>query len=129
MTTAGIDLTREAQAERQQRVVELTRTMHSASDIAFILGVSPRTVERYRRRAGISQGGSPRTSDEVLAAAEALLSDGASYKEVGKTLGISYSTVAKWLPGRGWTPAQIGQHARCVQMLATIKPFGGSRWK
>ena len=40
------DLTTEAQQARAERVASLTRAGHSATDIAFIMGISVRTVER-----------------------------------------------------------------------------------
>ena len=122
MSTAGLDLSRETLAYRAERVVELTRGGRSAADIAWILGVSARTVSRYREKLGISHSECrrERTSEDVLLRAKCLLVDGASYREVARTLGIHRSTVAKHLPGYGWTSEQTVQHGRAVQMFNAI---------
>lgn len=43
---------------------------------------------------------------ELHARADALLTDGASYRETSKTLGCSRAALAKRFPGRGWTMEQ-----------------------
>lgn len=127
MSTTAVDLTAEGMRARAERVAALTRAGHSAADIAFILGMSRRTVERTRARLGIRLGGQckPRISDQVLAVAEQMLIDGASVKETARSLGVSYSSIHKWLPGYAWTPTQIGQHAVMVQRMSRM--IGGLR--
>lgn len=117
-----MDLSAETLAYRAERVAALTRGGRSATDIAFILGISARTVEKYRQRLGISRSECrrERTSDDVLRLAHRLLMDGASYKEVGRTVGVHPCTIAKHLPGYAWSSAQITQHARTVQMFKAV---------
>lgn len=51
-------------------------------------------------------------STEQITFAERLLKDGASYKEVGRTVGFSDKSVRERFPGYGWTPAEGGMFAR-----------------
>ena len=44
-----------------------------------------------------------------------LLADGCSYRETARTLGVSHSTVMHYLPGRGWTPTQVGSWASAAR--------------
>lgn len=117
-------MTAEALSERAERVAALTREQRSATDIAWILGVSVRTVERYRHRLGLSRSECrrERLSEDVLLRAKYLLLDGASYKEVGRTVGAHPGTVAKYLPGFGWSPSEIGRHGRAVQEFNALDP-------
>ncbi|WNM65702.1 helix-turn-helix DNA binding domain protein [Arthrobacter phage Vulpecula] len=89
----------------------------SAAEAARRLGVSARTITRYRARLGVSQpsaGATARPSPEALAEIAARLDDGWPLKEIERTLGITYKTLARHFPGRGWTPSQAGKHARLV---------------
>lgn len=97
--------------DRRSRVVELSRQGMSAGAIADILGITPRSVCRARARAGISK---PRsrlgTEDDKLRAKEMLV-DGASYEEVGRTLGFAAGTIQKWHRGFTYTPSQVAHAA------------------
>lgn len=53
-------------------------------------------------------------STEQVTFAEYLLKDGASYKEVGRTIGFSDHSVRERFPGHGWTPAKGGKFARML---------------
>jgi IS30 family transposase len=103
-------LPRELAQDRRARVVELTRAGHSATQIADILSITKRTVTRIRSDEGVAQAAAaePLTADEITRAA-ALLDDGCSYYEVGRTLGRHDTTIRKHFPGRGWTRTQCGQ--------------------
>ena len=50
MTTTGLDLTPESVDERSRKAVRLTVAGWSAAEIAVRLGMSQRTVTRYRAR-------------------------------------------------------------------------------
>lgn len=95
---------------RNQRIAELTRQHLSAREISELLSIAPRTVTRARGRAGVAQQCIPSYvwTDESLATAGRLLDDGASFTEVGRTLGCSPEAVSKHFPGRGWTHQQSG---------------------
>ena len=83
------------QVLRDDEVERLTKLGKSANEIAVIVGVTPRTVSRIRVRREIAQPLNivPFTEEEKERARK-LLSDGASYREVAKTLGRPYPTVA-----------------------------------
>lgn len=88
-----------------------------AAEAARQLGVSARTITRYRARLGVSQAhpdATKRMTPEQLAAIEAKLDDGWPLLEIEKTLGVTYKTIARHFPGRAWTRSQIGTHARLV---------------
>jgi hypothetical protein len=51
-------------------------------------------------------------SDSERLRAKAFLEDGASYQEVGRTIGRYPSTVANWFPGYQFTPRQAGFAAK-----------------
>ena len=121
-TVKHLDMSHQAQAERQRRVVELTRAGRSASDIAWILGIGERTVTRYRRRAGITRGVCrERTSEDLLLAAKEMLVDGVNYREVGRTLGVNRSTIAKHFPGYAWTREQVVEHRKLMQQFYRLQ--------
>lgn len=48
-------------------------------------------------------------ADKQLAAA--LLDDGASFREVGRTIGRPASVICRRFPGRGWTVEQVAERA------------------
>lgn len=50
------------------------------------------------------------TEDEERRAAQ-LLDDGASMRETARTIGRSASVICRHFPGRGWTIAQVAEHA------------------
>lgn len=95
---------------RRQRVVLLTQSGYTATQIAQIEQIARRSVVRIRSAAGCSQA-APRVSMTAaeLRAAEELLDDGCSYVEVGRTLGFSESCIRRHFPGRGWP---VGEGAR-----------------
>lgn len=97
-------------AARRERVVELTRQGHSASQIAAFLHVSKRSVQRIRTEMGVAQPqhGPAMTEDELRTAAE-LINDGCSYSEVARTLGRNPHTIRRHFPGQGWS---VGEGAR-----------------
>ncbi|MEV7768308.1 helix-turn-helix domain-containing protein [Microbacterium sp. NPDC086615] len=87
----------------------------SASEIATRLGVTPRTVGRWRAELGIvlRPRNRPITEDEK-ARALAMLQDGASYKEVGRTIGRCRRHLAHVLPGYGWTQEEKGRFGALI---------------
>jgi transposase-like protein len=53
----------------------------------------------------------PKLTDEEKQLAEQLLSDGASMREVARTIGRSASVICRRFPGRGWTLEQVAERA------------------
>jgi IS30 family transposase len=93
-------------------VVEWTRRGLPVAEIARRLGVTERTVHRHRNAADclVRSPWRPFSVSE-LALAEALFDDGASAKEVARTLGRSASGIARRFPDRAWTRHQTVAHA------------------
>ncbi|AYN58260.1 helix-turn-helix DNA-binding protein [Arthrobacter phage Kepler] len=91
----------------------------TAAEAAELLGVTPRTIVRHRARLGVSQpnpGGRARPTPERLEEIRARLDDGWSTKEITRTFGITWRTINRHFPGRGWTKAQAGEFARFVSV-------------
>lgn len=57
---------------------------------------------------------------EEIAKWEATLDEGYSYKHTAEVHGIHQVTVAKYLPGRGWTRKQITQHGALVRRYGKV---------
>jgi DNA-binding CsgD family transcriptional regulator len=116
------DATAEGRAARRARVVALTREGRSATDIAFIVGITARNVSKHRAAAGLTAGyvRADRLSEDELLAAKVLLVDGASYAEVGRTLGRSPDTLAKHLPGYAWTKADAARQSILSRQLREL---------
>lgn len=47
---------------------------------------------------------------EEIAKWDELLEEGYSVKAVGEIFGVHVQTIRKYLPGKGWTPAQARAH-------------------
>lgn len=93
-------------AERDDRIARLTVAGYTAPQIAAIVGVTERTVQRVRGRRGVAKPfcGNPLTADEIRRAAD-MLDDGASYGEVSRTLGRCRDVIRRRLPCRSiWKP-------------------------
>ena len=110
---------------RRERIAELTRQGCSAPLIAEILGITTRTVQRARKRAGISQPRPPFTSPEERARMGELIREGVSYKEVARTLGRNEMTIARHYPGFAWTPQQVAEAGVLSRRMARIYPEPG----
>ena len=108
--------------EATERVAELTRQGLSAPVIAEMLGVSTRTVQRARQRAGVSQPASNPFSDDEKRRAQAMLDDGASMGEVARTLGRSRTPLLRCFGEYPrWTPAQIAEAAALGRAMARLE--------
>lgn len=97
------DRSPEGIARRRAQIIELSRKGLTVGEICERVGVGHYTVVAVRKDAGISKPRAPRLTEEELARAEALLADGASYCEVGRTLGRSRQHIARLFPGVGWS--------------------------
>jgi hypothetical protein len=53
--------------------------------------------------------------------AKRLLDDGASYQEVGRTIGRYPSTIANWWPGFQWSHKQMGEASAMARRLNQIE--------
>jgi hypothetical protein len=97
-------------AQRQQRVRSMTLRGYSIGVIAETLDVTQRTVQRDRHDIGCRVAPPQRRwTDDEIATAEAMLADGCSLGEIGRTLGRSYPAVCRKFQGRGWTAEQASE--------------------
>ncbi len=85
------------------KVAILTRQGLTAGQIADRLGVTTRTVVRYRNRTGVSQKTSGLLTQQEIDLAKSLLDDGCSYEETARTVRCSASTLKRRFPGKGMT--------------------------
>ena len=108
----------EVDAERQEQVKYWTAVGLPASVIAERLGVTIRTVVRYRKKTGCSRPRRPRMTADDIAAASRMLDDGCSYHEVGLTLGFAGPAIARHFPGRAWTRQQISEFGNLHRRLS-----------
>lgn len=103
-------------------VEKLTRMVREGSSIAQIaaaVGVTERSVSRYKQALGLTQcsTGYRRLPDGWKEQAEALFDEGYSQAGVADVVGVSVDTVAHHFPGRGWTHSERGVYARQAKIL------------
>ncbi|MGQ9348911.1 helix-turn-helix domain-containing protein [Mycolicibacterium gilvum] len=106
--------------ERCERVAAMTRAGYTASQIAVILRITERTVQRYRVRTGCSQPAPLPLTPEEITRAEELLEDGCSLSEVARTIGRSHDAVVRRFQGRGWTRQQRAEFLHMVRRMREI---------
>lgn len=91
-------------------VLDIIAEGGSNPQAAKAIGVSVKTVERIRRKAGISAGCAfARFSPEEDKLARAMLEDGASFNEVARTLNRALSTICRKYKGMGWTKQELSE--------------------
>lgn len=96
---------------RDEAIVRLTQAGMSGPAVAAKFGVTVRTVQRARSRAGVCKPPRPPFTAEEIRLAESLLDDGASYGEVARTLGRHIKQVIRRFPGRS-----IWKHGRGIEI-------------
>jgi hypothetical protein len=99
--------------ERYDDIAELTRRGFSAPQIAAMLNVSTRLVQRARFARGMSRKvtSRPFTSEE-LAWAEAMVADGASFNEIARTLRRDVTVITARFKGRSSCTSADGARIR-----------------
>lgn len=105
-----------------EEVRRLTVGGFSAEQIAAALGVSSRTVVRYRRAQGVA-GGPPSTrrmGDADRAQLLALFDQGLSREEVHRTTGWSRAALAHHFPDRRWERVECARHGALVRNLGRV---------
>jgi DNA invertase Pin-like site-specific DNA recombinase len=100
-------------------ILALVREGVSAKVIARRLNVSIRTVSRVRVAAGLPAPSKGASESDKLRAKE-LLEDGASYAEVGRTIGFHPQHVKRWFPGYEWTVEQRNEMADMERRMAAL---------
>lgn len=93
----------------QRAIVEMSRQGMLVKTIADKLHISQRTVERYRDRTNTKAFEHKPLTEAELARAKELLEDGASYADVGRTIGRSPHAIRKRIPGYSWPLSQCSQ--------------------
>jgi len=114
------DTSKEAVAERRAQIIALTEQGWTAAAIADRLGITKRSVARGRAAAGIAQPRAPLMTDDEKRAARTMLDDGASYHEVGRTIGRSASTIERNLPGYTWDQRRCSEAAALGRAMARL---------
>jgi len=116
---------REGRAARREDVRRLTAEGRPAHEIARRLGVTERTVTRDRGALGIAQPQS-RVSPEQERLIAALVEDGAPFREIERTVGVSRDAIGRRHPGRAWTRTQVAEYAALQRRAARpILSMGG----
>lgn len=125
-----------AMSERDESVRVATMAGATAREISERLGILKREVQRSRQRLRRSgqlppskNTGRPMPED-VVNIVERMLDDGASYKEVSRTIGTDEKWIRHRYPGRGWTAQQSAQYRhmrRAMNKLDGI-PKTGLDW-
>lgn len=91
--------------------------------IAERVGVCERTVLRTQDRRGVPSLVRHALSSSEIERAVSLLADGASYREVGRTLGRAASTIKRRLPGMSsWKPGGGVEYRRYMEALDALAP-------
>lgn len=95
---------------RLNRFIELDQAGHSATQIATQLGVTTRTITRWRNTTGRSKTGAPTVHPETdRQHAARLIEDGCSFAETAATIGVTPSTIRRWFPNAtAWTRQETG---------------------
>lgn len=108
-----------------EKIVQLTREGWTAPKIAKELGISQRTVQRWRRAGGVAVVDDPRTrwraTPEWKEAAAKLIDEGYPMQDVAALTGVSTKTVKRHFPHSPWTQQQALDHGRLMRQLGRIK--------
>jgi transposase-like protein len=107
---------------RNNRILRLAREGIHPNVIAEAVGVAKATVFRVRRDAGDTALMQYRRGTEAeKLQAKQLLEDGASYWEVGRTIGFSGSSVSRWFPGYSWSAQQRSESSAMSRKLNQLE--------
>lgn len=100
--------------------LHLQQSGRSAAQMAAALGVTKRTVERWRQRNHLSQPwhGVVAVPAEVLERARLLLEDGASCAEAARSVGVDWKTLRRHFPDMKWSTAESISFASLIRRAA-----------
>lgn len=110
----------ETEEECEHAVLALIEQGVSINAIAKRLHIGKRKIARVRKRHGLAAAAAKvaLTAAEQRLALE-LLEGGASYKEVGRTMGRSAAHLGRKYPGYAWS------HQACGKFTRTARAFEG----
>lgn len=101
----------------RDKVAQLAAEGKNGTEIARILGCTPRQINVIRRQLGIpGRAGRPSLTPETKQAIEAALADGWSLRETVRTYG-HHRYIYQHYKGQGWTQQQGGKHGFTVKTL------------
>lgn len=109
-------------ARRRERIADMTARGVPTKEIAEILGIHERTVQRNREHGGVKHKPERRFTPEEIEWVEIMLADGCSYTEIGRTLGRHSKVIRNRWPGFGWTCDQGIEYRSMLKRLNSIKP-------
>jgi hypothetical protein len=110
-------------SSRDAAIVNMTQAGISGPAVAAQFGVTVRTVQRARSRAGVCKPPPARFTDDEIKLAERLFEDGASYGEIARTLGRFPSVIVRRFPNRStWARSTGGHMSRMFAQLERITP-------
>lgn len=84
--------------ERYAAFLRMDREGRTGREIASALGVTPRTVVRWRGKAGTARRRYPPRPESDHTAAARLIEDGCHIEEVARTLNVARATIVRWFP-------------------------------
>lgn len=90
---------------------------HTTRHIAAELGVTTRTVQRWRETTGRKRRLDPRPTRPASEHEQArrLLEDGCSITEVARTVGVTWVTIRKWFPDApAWSKREAGLYRQML---------------
>jgi DNA-binding CsgD family transcriptional regulator len=95
----------------------------TAREIAEALGVTTRTVLRYKQDFGLTRFSRPPVvmPEGWEDRAVVLFAEGYSQSAVAEITGVHVGTVARHFPGKGWSRSESGRYARQIRVLNTIQ--------
>jgi hypothetical protein len=126
VSTLGQDLSRQSVAERTLETVRMSRNGLKVREIALKLGVSERTVERYRKAAGICHPYHQLSNEEVMGI-KAMIDDGFSYSEISRTTGVDWQAIKRRFPDKGYTKSQAAEARNLRRQLDAIEDQSNRR--
>lgn len=113
---------------RNERIMFLARGGVHPAVIAEKVGVAQSTVCRVRQASGDPTVMRFRRGTEAdKLKAKQLLEDGASYWEVGRTIGFSGASVSRWFPGYTWSAQERSQASAMSRKLGRLGDRLGDR--
>lgn len=105
-----------------EKLIRMVEEGASIAQIAPALGVTERSVSRYKQALGLTQcnTGYRRLPDGWKERAQTLFDEGYSQAGVAEVVGVSVDAVARHFPGRGWTHSERGVYARQAKILLNL---------
>lgn len=104
----------------REKVARMFRNGATDDKIAEALDVTPNAIAKLRGRMGLTVRSNERIPQEKLDRAEQLLDEGAPIREVARSVGISYRSVQRYFPGRGWTQEQVNEYAATYRLATEL---------